>query len=115
MYMYHAEPLPVLEARCNTNSDCSLQVSWKKPEGPLTGFKVTLASVQEPGDPEIRILDCSKESVDFKALISGTAYVVGIQTLDGHRESQLVHVEAVVTDPNSECCLVSTGFLLIQH
>ncbi|XP_038056107.1 uncharacterized protein LOC119728107 [Patiria miniata] len=91
------QPQQVLEAACETTSN-SLKVSWKRPAWPVTGYKISLSPKDDQDDPEIRILDSEKTSVEFGSLLSGREYLVGILTLDGQRESAVVQVEGTTEE-----------------
>ena len=77
-------------------------MSWKKPEGPVSGYMVSLSPKDHQEDQEIRILDANKVLIEFGCLIGGTTYLVGILTLDGQNESQVVQVEGLILEPQSE-------------
>ena len=98
-------------AACETTSN-SLKVSWKKPDGSVTGYKVALSPKDSPDDPEVRILAAERTSVEFGSLPGGTTYLVGIRTLDGQKESPVVEVEGAIADGQSESDAVDVLGLL---
>ncbi|KAL2078834.1 hypothetical protein ACEWY4_024578 [Coilia grayii] len=61
-------------------TDTTVSVSWTKPRGPVTGFKVTYTHTRE-GEPVSVSVGASDTAVDLSQLTPGSSYEVNIISL----------------------------------
>ena len=93
-----SEPNPVLDATLAEITDSSFTVSWKKPDGPITGFRLECKRAGSD-QSEARILDSEKTSVRFSGLEAGAEYTVEVFSLNKSVESEAVALAGKTTSP----------------
>ncbi|KAG7457574.1 hypothetical protein MATL_G00228580 [Megalops atlanticus] len=83
-------------------TESSLTVSWTKPRGPVTGFKVTYTHTQE-GEPVSVSVDSQHSMVLLSQLSPGSPYEVSVISLLGMDESDPIKgLVVTVPDPPTD-------------
>ncbi|XP_041483698.1 uncharacterized protein LOC121430484 isoform X9 [Lytechinus variegatus] len=82
--------LPVIDHSTSSGTD-HLEVSWKKPDGDITGYRAVLQP-SEGDNPEVKLDGDDKTSVRFTGLAPGREYHVEVFTLHEDKESEKVTV-----------------------
>lgn len=100
MAIYSLAPSPVLDASAESSED-SITISWKIPEGSLTGFKV-ICKHSDPDLTLMKILDATKTKATFTGLNEDTEYALEVCTVNGTVESEAVSLVSKTTTLKSE-------------
>nr|XP_054772356.1 uncharacterized protein LOC129280349 [Lytechinus pictus] len=82
--------LPVIDHSTSSGTD-HLEVSWKKPDGDITGYRAVLQP-SEGDNPVVKLDGDDKTSVKFTGLAPGREYHVEVFTLHEDKESEKVTV-----------------------
>ena len=86
--IYHLALSPVLDASAESSHD-SILISWKIPEGSVTGFKVAC----KHSDTDLtlmKILDATKTKATFTGLNEDSEYALEVCAVNGTVESEAV-------------------------
>eukprot|EP00057_Strongylocentrotus_purpuratus_P029281 XP_011683755.1 PREDICTED: uncharacterized protein LOC105447430 [Strongylocentrotus purpuratus] len=82
--------LPVISHSTSSGTD-HLEISWKKPDGDVTGYRALLQPA-EGDNPEMKLDGDDKTSVKFTGLSPGREYNVEIYTMHEDKESDKVSI-----------------------
>ena len=101
----HLEPKPVVDELFETATSTSMTISWTKPEGDLTGYRIDYKPIKEGDesndgkkdgedskDDKMKSMKVDKDTTkaDITGLESMQLYQIDIYTVSGQEESMVV-------------------------
>ena len=86
-----SEPNTVVDSTIESTVS-AVTVTWKKPEGKLTGYRVKI-SPSHAKNSTLKIKDVNATSAEFEGLKPNKEYKVEIVTISGDEESEKVNLE----------------------